>query len=163
MSSVANTAAAADAAAPAVTTEPKRPHPALADRVGHLLAATHHEMHQRADEILEPFEIQIKQYAALAIADADGPISQQALGESIGCDRTTMVELMDDLERAGLTKRRRNPTDRRAYAIELTAAGRRVLARAGTKLRAAEKEFLDPLSDGERDQLRGMLLRLLDG
>jgi DNA-binding MarR family transcriptional regulator len=153
---------AAETRTPVVTTEPKpRPHPALADRVGHLLAATHFAMHDRANEILEPFGIQIKQFAALVIADADGPISQQALGESIGCDRTTMVELMDDLERAGLTKRRRNPTDRRAYAIELTAAGRKVMARAGTGLRAAEKDFLEPLSDAEREKLRDMLLRLL--
>jgi DNA-binding MarR family transcriptional regulator len=40
------------------------------------------------------------------------------------------VALIDDLERAGYVKRERNPDDRRAYVITLTAAGRKMQARA---------------------------------
>lgn len=39
-----------------------------------------------------------------------------------------MVEVVDALESRGLTKRERNPADRRAYALELTDEGSRVLA-----------------------------------
>jgi DNA-binding MarR family transcriptional regulator len=46
-----------------------------------------------------------------------GSLSQQAIGERLRIDRTTMVALIDDLERGGYVKRERNPHDRRAYVI----------------------------------------------
>lgn len=61
---------------------------------------------------------------------SEGPLSQQALGQRMGVDRSTIVTLVDDLEAAGLVERRRNPADRRAYALQATAAGRRWQARA---------------------------------
>ena len=133
----------------------------LADRVGHLLARAHFMARDYADEVLAPFGLVIRQFAALSILDIEGPISQQALGERLVCDRTTMVELMDDLERRGLTTRQRNPSDRRAYAIELSARGREVLAQADERLTAAEDVLFAPLSADERGQLRELLQRLL--
>jgi DNA-binding MarR family transcriptional regulator len=35
-------------------------------------------------------------------------------------DRTTVVGVVDDLEDAGFVERRRNPEDRRGYALEAT-------------------------------------------
>jgi DNA-binding MarR family transcriptional regulator len=133
----------------------------LADRVGHLLARVHFLARDYADEVLAPFGLVIRQFAALSILAAEGPISQQGLGERLVCDRTTMVELMDDLERRGLTKRQRNPSDRRAYAIELSARGQRVLRQADERLTAAEDILFAPLSTAERAQLRDLLQRLL--
>ena len=135
--------------------------PALGSRVGHLLARAHFFVRDYADEVLEPLGLVIRQFAALALLGAEGPLSQQALGERIACDRTTMVELMDELESRGLTERRRNPSDRRAYAIELTEHGRSVLADAQERLGEAEEAMFAPLSPEERERLRGLLLRLL--
>src|SRR5882724_3133193 len=39
-------------------------------------------------------------------------------------------KLVDRIEAAGLCRRRANPDDRRSHIIELTAAGRRLLAKA---------------------------------
>src|SRR3954469_22897037 len=50
------------------------------------------------------------------IAARDGAI-QQELGAAMGVDPSTMVALIDELERAGLAKRRPHPTDRRARAV----------------------------------------------
>jgi MarR family transcriptional regulator, lower aerobic nicotinate degradation pathway regulator len=142
-------------------TEPTPVAPSLRGRVGHLLARAHFLARDYADEVLAPFGLVIRQFAALSILEAEGPISQQALGGRLVCDRTTMVELMDDLERRGLTKRQRNPSDRRAYAIELSARGRQMLAEADKRLTAAEDVLFAPLSADERKQLRDLLLRLL--
>jgi len=54
---------------------------------------------------------------------AVGPISRHELGEQLGIDRTTMVELIDDLEGQGVVVRRRNAADRRSYSIQLTPQG----------------------------------------
>ncbi|HEY5188222.1 MAG TPA: MarR family winged helix-turn-helix transcriptional regulator, partial [Solirubrobacteraceae bacterium] len=59
-------------------------------------------------------------------------------------------------------QRRRHPTDRRAHALHVTAAGRRTLSR-GRKLAAeAQNELLAPLDESERAQLHGLLLRIAE-
>src|SRR3954449_5189748 len=41
------------------------PPPALADRTGFLLARAHHRFHERSDEALKPYDIQIRQFGVL--------------------------------------------------------------------------------------------------
>jgi DNA-binding MarR family transcriptional regulator len=90
-----------------------------------------------------------------------GPMTQQRLGRIMGIDRTTMVAIADALEQKGLAVRERDPADRRAYALRATGRGRRVLGRAARATARAEDEFLAPLTERQRAQLRSMLRRLI--
>ncbi|MFD8526390.1 MarR family winged helix-turn-helix transcriptional regulator [Streptosporangium canum] len=63
----------------------------------------------------------VGQHLVLKMLVAVGPCSQQTLSEELRIDRSVMVNLCDDLERAGHVRRERNPDDRRAYAV--TVAG----------------------------------------
>ena len=47
----------------------------------------------------------------------------------MGIDPSTMVSLIDQLEAAGLAKRRPRPTDRRAGEVEISPPGSRALER----------------------------------
>ena len=76
-------------------------------------------------------------------------------------DRTTIVAIVDGLERAGYVERQRNPSDRRAYALEATEPGRRWLERTRGDLLATQDRLLSALSPAERDQLLALLRRLL--
>jgi DNA-binding MarR family transcriptional regulator len=76
-------------------------------------------------------------------------------------DRTTMVAIVDELESSGYVVRRRNPADRRAYALEATDGGRAWLADAMRALSGAEHRLLAPLEGDEREQLAGLLRKLL--
>jgi DNA-binding MarR family transcriptional regulator len=141
----------------------------LADRAGYLLASTHLAIRERAEEALEPFglgpdaveECSPKHVACLLVIADEGPLSQQQLSETIAVDRTTIVAVVDWLEAQGFVERRRNPADRRAYALQITPQGRRWAKEANRALRAAEREFLSPLDAGERKQLIGLLQRLV--
>ena len=60
-----------------------------------------------------------------------------------------MVSLIDQLERAGLAKRRLHPQDRRAREVLITAKGRRTSKRARELAQAVEDDVLQacrPLS-----------------
>ena len=72
-----------------------------------------------------------------------------------------MVAVVDKLENDGLVVRRRNPLDRRAYALEITDKGRRVLGQADELVSKVEHDFLAPLSAVERRALVDLLQRLL--
>ena len=101
-----------------------------------------------------------KELGALKILAAEGPLSQQRLGERMGVDRTTMVAVVDALEREGYAERRRDDEDRRAYAVRPTAAGRRVLRRAAGAIERAEDRFLAGISGDDRLRLKALLREL---
>ena len=137
--------------------------PSLADQVGYLLSKAHLRVHVSANEALGPLGLTVKHYGLLTLLVHEGPVSQGRLGEVMKIDRTTMVALVDDLERAGHVDRTRNPEDRRAYALMATASGKRVQRSAATLMKRVYDETLSPLSAGERRELRRMLHAIIEG
>jgi MarR family transcriptional regulator, lower aerobic nicotinate degradation pathway regulator len=135
----------------------------LADQVGYLLAKSHLRVHNSANEALEPLGLTVKHYGLLTLLVHEGPISQGRLGEVMRIDRTTMVALIDDLERSGHVDRTRNPEDRRAYALSATTSGKRVQRSAATLMKRVQDETLAPLSSDERRELRRMLRAIVEG
>ena len=135
----------------------------LADQIGYLLSKAHLRVHTRANEALEPLGLTVKQYGLLTLLVHEGSVSQGRLGEVMKIDRTTMVALIDDLERAGHVDRTRNPEDRRAYALGANASGRRVQRRAATLMKQVYAETLSPLSSSERGELQRMLRAIIEG
>ncbi|MEZ5157166.1 MAG: MarR family transcriptional regulator [Solirubrobacterales bacterium] len=135
----------------------------LADRVGYLLAKLHQRWAAESAAALREGGLGLTgvHFGALTIVDAAGPMSQQELGEMIGKDRTSVVAIVDDLEGEGLVERRRNPADRRAYALEVTRRGEDWLERARPALVAAEDRLLASLGPGERAELVERLKRIL--
>lgn len=86
--------------------------------------------------------------------------SQQAIAAALGTPPSRLVALADDLEQRGLIERRRNPDDRRNYAVHLTTDGQAALRRIGTAAAAHEDEIAAPLSEREREQLQRLLRKL---
>jgi DNA-binding MarR family transcriptional regulator len=96
--------------------------------------------------------------AGLLRAVALGPgRSQQALARHLGTPATRLVALVDGLEERGLVERRRNPDDRRLYAVHLTDAGRRFMGRLARVAREHDDALLDGLTPDERAQLHDLL------
>jgi DNA-binding MarR family transcriptional regulator len=71
-----------------------------------------------------------------------------------------MVALLDELEQRGIAERRIDPADRRRRAVYLTDKGHEQMQVLQREARNAAKDFLEPLSADERDQLNGLLRKL---
>jgi DNA-binding MarR family transcriptional regulator len=99
-------------------------------------------------------------YQVLSAATHGTVVSQLALAQHLGVDRTVMTYLLDDLEAAGLIQRRPDPADRRARRVVATRRGTELLETLDHRLRAAEARLLAPLDDGAREAFRSQL-RLL--
>ena len=136
--------------------------PALAGYTGHLLRAAFVAAQDYAREEL-PGDTHPRDFGMLAILAGTGPLSQQQLGELLDVNRTIMVHVADRLEGAGLLERRRNPADRRSYALQPTEEGLAWLARIAPAIQRAEAGFTAPLEEGGRDRLNALLRRLLEG
>jgi DNA-binding MarR family transcriptional regulator len=136
--------------------------PALADWLGPLLGRAHEAHRAITIEALASLGLSPKGFGALTILATEGPLSQQRLAQRQGIDRTTMVAVVDELERAGAVERRRDAGDRRAYALQLTRKGRRLVTRAAAAAAESERRFLAPLAAEDQLRLKAALRRLLE-
>lgn len=106
--------------------------------------------------------LNMKGFAALATLVSDGPTSQQQLSRRIRMDPATMVDVIDELEEAGYILRRRNPADRREYALQTTPKGRAIYARAERAIIEAERQTVRSLNPREAKTLMTLLTRLAE-
>ena len=115
--------------------------------------------HTRFAEALESLGLTTALFALLNVLGAHEGAIQQEIGAAMGIDPSTMVSLIDQLEDAGLAKRRLHPTDRRAREVAITPKGRRVLEQARRLATQVEDDVLRGLSGDERRQLLTLLRR----
>jgi DNA-binding MarR family transcriptional regulator len=134
--------------------------PSLLNRPGALLTVAARSGQELAKRRLAPLGLTVQMCGVLNLL-AEGPISQQSLGDQLHIDRTTVFEIIDDLEKQGVVVRRRNPADRRSYFIHLTPRGKTVQKRAALAFDAAADEVFSPLAPREQRQLADMLRKVV--
>ena len=96
------------------------------------------------------------------LQDRDG-IPQHDLGDAFMLDANNAVLLLNELEAAGYIERRRNPADRRRHLVFLTDTGIDALARARAAYATSEDAALSSLAADERETLRALLTKALEG
>jgi DNA-binding MarR family transcriptional regulator len=136
--------------------------PPVTEFAGQLFFRLWRATHTRAADALETVSLTPALFALLNVIGTREGAIQQELGSAMGIDRSTMVALIDQLESAGLAKRRPSATDRRARQIEITPKGRRLLQRARRMVAQVEDEVLAGLTAEERRELEALLRRALD-
>jgi len=133
----------------------------VADRLAVLLKHARERLAEETGPALEPYGIDGRNLAVLAVLAGARPVSQQQAAQRLEVDRTTMVALIDGLEHKGLVRRAPHPDDRRKNVVTLTAAGRDVLDQALPASEDVERRFLAPLGAQEAAQLKTWLRTLI--
>ena len=87
-------------------------------------------------EELGRHEVTFSQFQHLWQLWKDDGVAQVELSRRIGIETASSTEVLDQLERSGLIRRRRDPSDRRRINVTLTTAGR-ALQRPLTECAAA--------------------------
>jgi DNA-binding MarR family transcriptional regulator len=135
---------------------------ALAYWPGYLLTFIAERAVDRFEGRLSDQGIRSKHAQVLVLIDAEGPMSQRAIGRRLRIDKSPMVGIIDDLERLGAAERRRVDGDRRVQAIHLTAKGRAVLDRIQEIAELENARSFGMLDESEREQLHDLLLRVAE-
>jgi DNA-binding MarR family transcriptional regulator len=134
--------------------------PEFHGHLGFMLSKAHRALLDEVEPVVGD-GLSIRHFAVLSVVQRRQGLRQTDIGEVIGIDRTTTMKLLDELEHAGMLRRRPHAEDRRANALELTAKGRATRERILPRLVEQEAVFLQPLSPGERLLLQELLLRLI--
>jgi DNA-binding MarR family transcriptional regulator len=126
-----------------------------------LLSQLNRVAYRRATE--DVLGIKLKQLIALEILARNEGCLQQELGASLMVDPNNCVLLLNELDDHGFVERRRDPRDRRRHIVAITPTGAKALKKAQTKLEELEGEVLSNLDTSERERLRDLLARAMDG
>ena len=136
--------------------------PSSGDGFAYLLVQLGFHLAGKFAERLAPLGLEPRHFGMLTRLAANEGRSQQAIGELMGLNPTRMVFLVDELEQRGLVERRRNPADRRSYALHLTDQGRAKLREAQQASARHAEEVGASLTATQRGQLTDLLRRLAD-
>jgi MarR family transcriptional regulator, transcriptional regulator for hemolysin len=130
--------------------------------LGLLLSQASHGLNVEMTARLQELDITPRAYCVLRTA-LEQPMSQGEIATACDLDKTTMVVTIDQLELAGWARRVSCPQDRRTRLIEVTPAGRKIVARAGKVVDAAQADLLAGLAPEQRDALVAALQTVVAG
>ena len=135
--------------------------PALAELPGYLVWRARSRVVVALEAVL-PDTVDIHAYAVLLALASGGPRSQRALAQMVSVSSTTMMRVAADLASRGLVDRVRNPDDRRSYALTRTPEGTVAARTWRSYAEELEDSITAGFSAGEREELRGLLLRVVE-
>ena len=98
--------------------------------------------------LLDKLGLTYTSYIALVALGDEDDLTVSALGEKLFLESNTLTPILKKLETMDLVRRRRNPADERQVRVNLTDAGRRLLARIETE---ASPELINAAGLGSDD------------
>ncbi|MBY5921014.1 MarR family winged helix-turn-helix transcriptional regulator [Ferrimonas balearica] len=111
--------------------------------------------------LAQAFDITLEMVGAIKVLDHLGCIPQQQLADVLKRDRSVTKRLVDNCIKRGLIEASRSDTNRKARMLSLTEEGQRVNRESAPLLKQSSEEFFTQLSGEERQQLMGMLQKLV--
>jgi len=112
---------------------------------------------ERFTEKIADLDLKPKHVGVMTALAAGRPASQQELAAMMGVAPSLMVSLADHLEGLGAIGRTRDAGDRRRMVLELTPAGKKLLAKCAALAAEVDEEFAAALGDQERTRLKKAL------
>ena len=134
----------------------------VAKRLGYALKRAQHALRVSMDEALRPCHLTTPQYAVLSAVEAEDGLSNARLARAAFVTAQAMQGVLANLERDGFIRRPPDPHHGRVLRSELTARGRKVLARAHASVRVVEDRMVASFGRAEAARLAVALSKCAD-
>jgi len=135
-----------------------RPEPSLVYVIGRVSQGIRRELRER----LTSCELSVADVTTLSVLRGSACLSNAQLARRALITPQPMIEVLASLEQRGLVRRRADPANARIMRAELTASGRRLLARADAVIAALEDELLAGTAPQRREIVRRCLVSVMD-
>lgn len=100
-------------------------------------------------------------FGVLVIIEANPGLKQSELAKATHLDRSTVVSVIDNLERRALVERRAAVNDRRSNALQLTPNGTALLKKLKRLVAEHEQRLKENLSEAEQATLVRLIRKIL--
>ena len=134
----------------------------MTSNIGFLLSDVSRLLRRRFDERARAVGATRAQWKALMSVARHEGINQGRLADHLEVEPITLCRMIDRLEEAGLVERRRDPADRRAWHIFLTARSRPLIGELGALAEDLTAQALAGLEEAEVALLARSLHRIRD-
>ena len=126
---------------------------AMSDTLGFLISDVSRLMRRRFDERARQIGVTRAQWRTLTMLSRHEGINQGGLADLLEVEPVTLCRMIDRLEEAGLVERRRDPADRRAWLIFLTAKAHPLLTQLRGLADGMIENALSGLNEAKRTEL----------
>jgi DNA-binding MarR family transcriptional regulator len=130
---------------------------------GHLIRRAHQVSVAIFMDETAGFDVTPVQFAILNALLEDPGEDQVTLARKVAFDAATFGSVIARLEGRGWVRREPDAADRRRKLLWVTPQGTEVAQKMRRAVTRVQQRILDPLSAGEREQLIGLLDRLVAG
>lgn len=121
----------------------------LGYNINRVANAIHHEL----AKTLKPLDLRMITFTTLVLIVDNPGVRQSQLAASLFVERPNFVVIINELLRRGLVTRKQDTSDRRAYGLYVTTAGRQLHAIALRAVKARENTLLCDLNQHQRRQV----------
>lgn len=132
----------------------------LPELIGFNLRRTQIKIFQAFARTVGRHDVTPGQFGVLEIINANPGLNQSELGLAMGVDRSTVVAVIDRLEKRDIVVRDPSPKDRRSYALRLSQKGEDLLKTLVPLVQEHDRRAGEVLSDEETATLIDFLRRL---
>lgn len=121
--------------------------------LGYNLKRAFNVMQTDLTRALKPHDLRMITFTALVLIVDNPGLRQSQLADALAIERPNLVVIIDELEGRELITRDRVPTDRRAYSLQTTLAGRQLYDTALRDVQAHEACLLSGLTEPEQSRV----------
>ncbi|MDR2993798.1 MarR family winged helix-turn-helix transcriptional regulator [Bacillus cereus] len=132
----------------------------LHDLLGYLVHRTDVKMSNYFTKRLKPYGVTPEQWGIISVLSSQRGTTQKELAEAIDKDQTTVVRMIQSMERKGIVKKALNDQDRRSHNLFLTEKGDELKKTILPVVQDAHNFVTSNLSEEEIEQLKTLLNKL---
>jgi MarR family transcriptional regulator, 2-MHQ and catechol-resistance regulon repressor len=114
----------------------------------------------RSAKLIDDSGLTLGQFAVMEALYHLGPMCQHVLAQKLLRSGGNVTLVIDNLERAAMVKRVRNPKDRREVAVHLTAKGRKLITKVFPEHARVIEKMMSGLTAEEQTELRRIAAKL---
>ncbi|SIR55567.1 transcriptional regulator, MarR family [Peribacillus simplex] len=134
----------------------------LQDLIGYLIHRTDVKMTNYFTKRLKPYEVTPEQWGIISVLCSQKGTTQKELAEAIDKDQTTIVRMIQSMEKKGVVMKSFNDQDRRSHYLFLTEKGDDIKQTILPVVKDAHHFVTSNLSEEEIQQLKSLLNKLYD-
>lgn len=132
----------------------------LPELIGYQVRRVGSTVFQTFNDLLGHLDLAPGQYSLLRLIALNPGLTQQALCDAAGIDRSTIAPITNSFVKKRWLRRARRSDDKRAYSLQLTPLAMDVLRKAQPLIREHEKRLTKTLSRSDQAALLHLLKKM---
>ena len=130
------------------------------DTLGYLICRTARKVHRHIEKIFSPYGLTLEQWVAMKILAETPDISQKELSAQMKRDPNTVKAIVDRLIKKDYVRRELNPSDRRAFLLQLTKTGQLLVDKLAAADEKENRQLEEKLGEADTVSMKKMLLQI---